>query len=151
MQRHERLFQPVDEGPAPTRPPCRTPARAPATARAVSVPGRRRAFTLLELVVSLVIMASGLLAIQALLVRQSKQVCRLERWCQPHPTYYVVSQSDKWMRALGAPASLETQAGHTAWTSPVGPPFDYNVTLNSSARSDSGRRVSARVSLQRKE
>ena len=139
MQHHERPFQPVDEGPARRR-PCRTPARA-----------RRRAFTLLELVVSLVIMASGLLAVQALLVRQSKQVCRLERWCQPHPTYYVVNQSDKWMRALGAPASLETQAGQTAWTSPVGPPFDYNVTLNSSARSDNGQRVSARVSLQLKE
>jgi prepilin-type N-terminal cleavage/methylation domain-containing protein len=139
MQYHERPFQPVDEGPARRR-PCRRPARA-----------RRRAFTLLELVVSLAIMAAGLLAVQALLVRQSKQVSRLERWCQPHPTYYVVSQSDKRMRKLGAPASLETQAGQTAWTSPVGPPFDYNVTLNSIARSADGQQVSAQVSLKQKE
>jgi prepilin-type N-terminal cleavage/methylation domain-containing protein len=139
MQRHERLFQPVDEGPAHGR-RGDTPARA-----------RRRAFTLLELVVSLAIMAAGLLAVQGLLVRQSKQVSRLERWCQPHPTYYVVSQSDKWMRKLGAPASLETQAGQTAWTSPVGPPFDYKVTLNSIARSADGQQVSAQVSLKQKE
>jgi hypothetical protein len=106
---------------------------------------------LLELVVSLAIMAAGLLAVQGLLVRQSKQVSRLERWCQPHPTYYVVSQSDKWMRKLGAPASLETQAGQTAWTSPVVSPFDYDVTLNSIARSADGQQVSAQVSLKQKE
>ena len=140
MPRHETSFQPVDEGPAPTRPPCRTAARA-----------RRRAFTLLELTVSLAIMAAGLLAVQSLMVRQSKQVGRLERWCQPPPTYYVVSQSDEWMRALGAPASLETQAGQTAWTTPVEPPFDYDVTLDSIARSDDGQQVSAQVSLQLKE
>jgi hypothetical protein len=106
---------------------------------------------LLELAVSLAIMAAGLLAVQSLMVRQGKQVCRLERWCQPPPTYYVVSQSDKWMQALGAPASLETQAGQTAWTTPVEPPFDYDVTLDSIARSDDGQQVSAQVSLQLKE
>jgi len=110
--------------------------------------GRRRAFTILELTISLAIMMAGLLAIQSLMIRQSKQVSRLERWCQPNPTYYVVHQSDPWMRALGAPAGLESQAGQAAWTPPVAAPFSYHVTLLSFARPYDNGQMSANVSME---
>jgi hypothetical protein len=110
--------------------------------------GRRRACTLPELVISLAIMMAGLLAIQSLMIRQSRQVSRLERWCQPQPTFYVVHQSDAWMRALGAPAALETQAGQAAWTPPVTGPYKYSVTLLSFTRPYDSGQMSANVAME---
>jgi hypothetical protein len=116
--------------------------------RRLATPRGRRAFTILELTISVAIMMAGLLAIQSLMIRQSKQVSRLERWCQPNPTYYVVHQSDRWMRALGAPAGLESQAGQAAWTPPVAAPFSYHVTLLSFARPYDNGQMSANVSME---
>jgi len=136
----ERTPRPVDEGPTHRRP------RRPAPARS-----RRPAFTLLELAVSLIVMAAGLLAIQTLMIRQSKQISRLERWCRPTPTYYVVNQSDTWMRALCAPANLDKTAGQSAWTPPVPGPFDYDVTMDSITSSADGQQMSANAWVYKKQ
>jgi prepilin-type N-terminal cleavage/methylation domain-containing protein len=102
-------------------------ASEPATARQA-----RRAFTMLELQVALVVMAIGLLGIETLMIRQSKQVSRLEQWCVSSPTYYLVSQTDPYLRAMETPARLETQPGQTAWTPPVAQRRQYEVELLSS-------------------
>ena len=82
--------------------------------------GRRAAaFTILELEVSLVILVAGLLTTVGLLSVQGRQMSRTESWCRPAPTYYQVSQSNRWMRKLDAAAEVHTQAGQPAWTPPV--------------------------------
>ena len=82
--------------------------------------GRRAAaFTILELEVSLVILVAGLLTTVGLLSVQGRQMSRTESWCHPAPTYYVASQSNRWMRRFGVAAELHTEAGQPAWTPPV--------------------------------
>ena len=122
----------------------RLPTRArPAGSRS----GRSPAFTLLELVISLSVLAIGLLGIQALMMRQSKQVSRMEQWCLSDRTYYVVHQSEKWMRALRGPATLENQPGQTAWSPPVVSRDYYEVTLESFTCPYGSEEASAQVTL----
>jgi prepilin-type N-terminal cleavage/methylation domain-containing protein len=112
-------------------------------------PKRRAAFTLLELVVALIILAAGLLAIQGLMVRQSRQVSHVEQWCATDRTYYVVGQSNPWMQTLGAPADLRDQPGQAAWTPPVMGWKPYHVMLQLLTCSPDGRQLSAGVELAR--
>jgi prepilin-type N-terminal cleavage/methylation domain-containing protein len=104
-----------------------------------------RGFTLLELHVSVALLAIGFIALMTLMVRQSKQISRLEAWCVPDRTYYVVVQTDPWMRALGAPAELATSTGQSAWVPPVSGNKDNEVTLLS--HSYEGQTMSAQVGL----
>jgi len=101
----------------------RQPAERPARGRA--------AFTILELEISLVVLMAGLLSITSLLSVQSRQMTHVESWCRGDPTFYVVSQSNHWLRRLAAPAQLETQAGQEAWTPPVSGTVKYQVLLDS--------------------
>jgi prepilin-type N-terminal cleavage/methylation domain-containing protein len=109
--------------------------------------GRSPAFTLLELVISLSILAIGLLGIQVLMIRQSKQVSRMEQWCLNDRTYYVVNQSEEWMRALRGPATLQNQPGQTAWSPPVVSRDHYEVTLESFTCPYGSEEASAQVTL----
>jgi hypothetical protein len=108
-----------DAGDRRPREPAERPARG------------RRAFTILELEISLVVLMAGLLSITSLLSVQSRQMTRVESWCSGDPTFYVVSQSNHWLRRLAAPAQLETQAGQEAWTPPVSGTVKYKVLLDS--------------------
>ena len=108
---------------------------------------RRRAFTLLELQVAILVMAVGLMGILTLMVRQSRQVSHLEAWCRQDRTYYVVPQSNAWMRALGAPSDLNTAADTPAWTPPVAGPALFTVTLQSATRALDAQEASAQVAL----
>ncbi len=110
-------------------------------------PKRRAAFTLMELVIAMVVMAAGLMAIQALMVRQSRQVSHIEARCQAGPTYYAVSQTEEMMQALGAPADLQNQVGQAAWTPTVSARTQYGVTLISAIRSSDGQQMTAVVTL----
>jgi len=109
--------------------------------------GRSPAFTLLELMISLSVLAIGLMGIQALMIRQSKQVSRMEQWCLDDPTYYVVNQSEEWMRALRGPATLQNQPGQTAWSPPVVSRDHYEVTLESFTCPYGSEEASAQVTL----
>ncbi len=92
--------------------------------------GRRtRGFTLLELQVTLVIMGVGMLSFAGLLAMQGRQMRSVEQWCRSSPTYYVVSQSNRWMRQLGAPAAAEETAGQSPWTPPVTGDTKWDITL----------------------
>ena len=109
--------------------------------------GRSPAFTLLELMISLSVLAIGLMGIQALMIRQSKQVSRMEQWCLNDRTYYVVNQSEEWMRALRGPATLQNQPGQTAWSPPVVSRDHYEVTLESFTCPYGSEEASAQVTL----
>jgi len=109
--------------------------------------GRPPAFTLLELVISLSVLGIGLLGIQALMIRQSKQVSRMEQWCLNDRTYYVVHQSEEWMRALRGPATLESQPGQTAWSPPVVSRDFWEVALGSFTCPYGTDQASAQVTL----
>jgi hypothetical protein len=102
---------------------------------------------MLELVISLSVLAIGLLGIQALMIRQSKQVSRMEQWCLNDRTYYVVNQSEEWMRVLRGPATLQNQPGQTAWSPPVVSRDYYEVTLESFTCPYGSEEASAQVTL----
>jgi prepilin-type N-terminal cleavage/methylation domain-containing protein len=108
---------------------------------------RRKAFTLLELQVAILVMAIGLMGVLTLMVRQSRQVSRLEAWCHEDRTYYVVPQSNEWMRTLAAPSDLNTAAGQPAWTPLVEGPRLFTLTLRSSTRTLDTQEASAEVAL----
>lgn len=108
----------------------------------------RPAFTMLEMMTSLAVLSIGVLGLGTLMVRQSKQISQAEKWCVPDPTYYVVGQSDGWMLALDAPASLANSASVMPWTSPVNGKAKYTLTLLSLSRAYASANMSATVSLQ---
>ena len=109
--------------------------------------GRPPAFTMLELVISLSVLGIGLMGIQTLMIRQSKQVTRMEQWCLNDRTYYVVNQSETWMRALRGPATLENQPGQTAWSPPVVSRDFWEVALGSFTCPYGTDQASAQVTL----
>lgn len=108
---------------------------------------RPAAYTLLELQVTLVILATGLLAMPVLLAMQGRQIRRVEAWCRPAPTYYLVSQSNRWLRRLGAPAEIQAEAGQSPWTPPVIGGQVYDVQLNSLTEDLDNRTIEADVAL----
>jgi hypothetical protein len=108
----------------------------------------RRAFTLLELHVSIAVLVTGLLSMVWLLSVQGKQMKRAEGWCRGDPTYYVVSQPNRWMRKLDASARLDSQAGQPGWTPPVTGTQKHQLLLESCSRNPDGNQMTARVTLQ---
>ena len=136
--------------PSPHRRPARrtTPGLLPSS-RADRRGGRGPGFTMLELHVAIAILAIGLLGLGSLMVRQSRQVSRLERWCVPDRTYHVVVQTDPWMRLLEAPADLREGPDQAAWSPPVSADKDYAVTVLSQTRVAGSSAMSAQVEVHR--
>ena len=108
---------------------------------------RGAAFTFLELHVSVAILAIGLLGLLGLTVRQSRQVARMESWCAAAHTYRVIPQTERWMRALGAPATLAQDPAQQVWSPPVTDRNHNDVSLRSWSRPFGGLTASARVEL----
>ncbi len=108
----------------------------------------RAGFSLLELQVSLAVLAIGLMGLHALTLRQGRQVSVLEKWCVSSPTYYVAAQSSPWMKALGAPAELHTAAGIAAWSPPVAAGGANTVTILSLQRPLDGMSLAAVATVQ---
>jgi hypothetical protein len=112
---------------------------------------KTRAFTLLELEVTLFVLGSGLLGVFGLLAAQNRQLRHVEAWCADQPTLYLVSQADPRMRQLGAPAAVEKSAGGQAWRAPVSGDKVNQVALNSLQRDKDGQPVSAAVRVTARE
>ncbi|MGA2914649.1 MAG: hypothetical protein ABSE89_01325 [Sedimentisphaerales bacterium] len=108
--------------------------------------GRRisaEAFSLVELEVTLVILAIGLFGFAGLFKVYSQQISFIERYSEPNMyvnnpeeeaiEFWLVSQSNQWMRQIGAPAAISKSAGQTAWTPPVdgNDIGQYTVTMTS--------------------
>lgn len=120
---------------------------AGATSRVERCP-KAAAFTLLELQVTLVILGAGLLAMPPLLAMQSRQIRHMEAWCRSEPTFFLVSQSNRWLRRLGAPAERQTEAGGSPWPPPVTGDPVYDVRLRSLTQDLDARTIRAVVNLQ---
>ena len=92
---------------------------------------RSAGYTLLELHVTLVILAIGLLSLPPLMAMQSRQVRHVEAWCRSEPTFYLLGSANRWLRRLGAAAEVSADAAATAWAPPVSGPHAYDVELQS--------------------
>ncbi len=110
--------------------------------------GHTRGFTLLELQVAMVIMSVGLLSFAGLLAMQGRQMRSVEKWCSEDPTFYVVSQSNRWMRELGAPAVAEETAGQSPWTPTVTGEQKWYITLTSYTRTFDSQEASGVATLE---
>jgi hypothetical protein len=77
----------------------------------------------------------------------SRQIEVAESWCREDIEYYVVSQSNTWMRVLGAPAELHTEPGVPVWTPPVTGDRAYEVLLDSFVLDTENRVASAGLEL----
>jgi hypothetical protein len=80
------------------------------------------AFSLIELQVTLVILAVSVWGFANLFRVYSLQINYIEQENLPVSTYYVVSQTSRWMRQLEVPADMEKTAGQLPWIPPVIPP-----------------------------
>lgn len=110
-------------------------------------PTKAAAYTLLELQVALVILGAGLLAMPPLMAMQSRQIRHVEAWCRSEPTFYVVSQSNRWLRRMEVPAEMEAKAGVQPWAPPVTGIQVYNVELRSMVEHLDKRTIRAKVKL----
>ena len=107
-------------------------------------------FTMLELQVALIVLGVCLMGLASLLAMHSRQLRQVEQWCGPgHPTYYLVSQTDRWMKQLGGPANMETAVGKTPWVPPPASDEKYDVHLLSVTRQLDNSSLSAVVELQK--
>ena len=107
----------------------------------------RAGFTILELTVSLSVLMAGLFTTISLVSVQTRQMTQAEAWCRPAPTYYVVSQSDKWLRKFGATAEVNTQAGQPPWTPPVTGPQAHDLQPTAYAQDIPGQVIDITVKL----
>ena len=101
------------------------------------------AFSFIELQVTLVILAIGLWSFAGLLKVYRQQSDYIAMNSEPNlyienpegwsKEYWVVSQSNKWMRQLEAPAGINQAAGQIPWTPPVdgNDMGEYSVTMTS--------------------
>ena len=102
---------------------------------------RRRGFTYLESVVSLVLLGLALAGVCPIVVMQVKLSSRLARGSNPQtsyfgptnaadaspPTFYLVPSADRWERKLGVASALRTDTASTSGASTSTP--DYDVTV----------------------
>lgn len=110
-----------------------------------------RAFTLLELQVVLIVLTVSLLGIVGLVSLQSRQMSNVEQWCSSSPVYYLVSQSNRWMKQLGAPADVNDSPGQSAWKPPVSGEKEYNLQIMSINRTFASSRMSCQVIMEQAE
>jgi hypothetical protein len=106
------------------------------------------AFSLVELQIALVILAVGLLSFAGLFRVYSLQTSYIEQISLPVSTYYIVSQSNRWMQQLGVPADMEQTAGQSGWTPPVSGDKAYRIRLNSLSKDFDNSLADANVTLE---
>jgi len=110
-----------------------------------------KAFTLLELQVVLIVLTVSLLGIVGLVSLQSRQMSNVEQWCSSSPVYYLVSQSNRWMKQLGAPADVNDSPGQSAWKPPVSGEKEYSLQITSINRAFASNQISCQVIMEQAE
>jgi hypothetical protein len=108
-----------------------------------------KAYSLLEVQLALIVLMAGVLGLCAMLRIHSRQMEVAESWCRGDIEYYMVSQSNTWMRRLGAPAELYIAPGIPAWTPPITGEKFYQVSLDSFTIDTDNRLASARLKLKK--
>jgi hypothetical protein len=66
----------------------------------------------------------------------------------PVSTYYIVSQSNTWMRQLGAPAEMEESAGQSPWLPLVSCCTEYKIRLNSLTKDFEQSQATADITME---
>lgn len=95
------------------------------------------AFNFVELEVALVILAAGLLSFAGLFRIYSLQTNYIEQISMPTDpnddpnSYWIVSQSNRWMRQLEEPADMYHKPGQFSWEPNVSDSKKYKIKLNS--------------------
>jgi hypothetical protein len=108
------------------------------------------AFSFIELQITMVILAISILNFACLYRVYSLQTSCIEKNTQPVSTYYISSQTNRWMRQLGTPANLEQIAGVIPWTPPVTGDEKYKIRLNSLSKNFEQSQVMAEVTMENK-
>ena len=103
----------------------------------------RTAYSLLEVQVAIIILTAGMLRVQ------SRQMEVAESWCRDGIEYYVLSQSNTWMRIVGVPAELTTNPNASVWEPPVMGEQSYEVELDSLVLDPDTRSGSVSVKLKK--
>jgi hypothetical protein len=107
----------------------------------------RKAFSILEMEVALVLFGISIAGLCPLVVMQARQLKSLQSRLSPQTTYYLVPSSDAWTRKLGAGASLVTQPpGSSGSGSP--PNLANTVTIQSLTKSLTSEAATAQVLVQ---
>ena len=110
--------------------------------------GGRRAATLLELQVALVVFGIALMGLCPLVIMQSKQLRKMQTWMQPQTTYYLVPSNNIWARKLGAVATMQTTL--PTGQSPPSSTIVNVVSIVSLDRSLTSEQVMAHVTVKAK-
>jgi len=77
----------------------------------------------------------------------SLQTRHIEQNSMPASTYYVVGQSNRWMRQIEMPADMEQTAGQSAWIPPVSGDKAYKIQLNRLSKDFDNSTADANVML----
>ena len=107
------------------------------------------AYSLLEVQVAMIVLTAGILALGTILRTYSHQMEIAESWCRDDIKYYVVSQSNKWMRRLGVRAELTEDPNVSAWEPDVLGKQVYEVELDSFLLDHDARSASAKIKLKK--
>ncbi len=107
-----------------------------------------RAFSFIELQITMIILAISLLNFAGLYRVYSLQTAYIEKNTQPSMTYYITSPTNGWMRQLGIPADVNQTAGLTPWSPPVTGNTPYKVRLNSYTKDFVNSQASVEVILE---
>jgi hypothetical protein len=97
--------------------------------RTTSSPTARRAFTLLELQVAIVLLAFGIATLGSLLATQSRVLHRVRGDFKPDATLYLTQPNDPWVRQLGVPARVTSEPLALAPAETVGTPLNNVVII----------------------
>ena len=118
--------------------------------KAVSVCWKfKDAFSLLEVQIAMIVLTLGLLGLVATLRIHSRQMEVAESWCREDAEYYIVSQSNIWMRQLDMPAELTKDSNSISWEPPVSGETNYEVELESYELNPENRTATADVKLKK--
>ncbi len=107
-----------------------------------------RAFSFIELQITMVILAISLLNFAGLYRVYSLQTAYIEKNTQPSMTYYITSPTNSYMRQLGIPADMNQSAGIIAWSPPVTGSAIYRIRLNYYSKDFDNDRASTEVTLE---
>lgn len=120
----------------------------------------KKGFNLVELEVTLVILAIGLFGLAGLFKVYSQQISFVERNCDPNmfvenpqeetKDLWLVSQTNEWMKQFAAPADINNSPGQTAWEPNVLPDRQYDVQLSTFDFNDTSKAI-ATVTVEKKQ
>jgi hypothetical protein len=109
----------------------------------------RIAFSLLEVQIAMIVLTMALLGLSVTLKTHSRQMEAAELWCRENTEYYIVGQSNTWMRQFEMPAELYTDPNIVSWEPLVSGELNYKIELESFELDSENRIALANVKLKK--